>query len=244
MSATSHSNRIAKSADAWALSRVEPLEGRRLFAVGIAIPPGTATAVFTGDGAADTVNLLDNGLNRIDGFANGLPFVLPPGIRHVVVNSGGGNDQVYYTFTNNLANNRSIEVSLGDGDDQFRLVNMYDVSNPRLYVEASGGAGNDDLRAYAVTDVDNRLDLILGGDAGNDYVLADVALRSVSTGTVFARALGGDGDDTIDLLVRKAAPADPTVINALASGGNGVDTVTRTIWSNNDVTCEFVAVVP
>src|SRR5687768_18220084 len=81
-----------------AAAAFEPLEGRRLFAVGIAfVAPDTL--VFTGNHEADYVNLVDNGAGALSGsrsVGGGViaPFGPVAGIRRIVVNTHGNSDAV------------------------------------------------------------------------------------------------------------------------------------------------------
>src|SRR5688500_6614473 len=99
----------------------ENLEGRRLFSVAVAMA-AAGTLTFTGNNAADTVNIEDSGSGVISGNvtnAAGAQTAFGPvgGVRTVVVRTGGGNDEVNYRFTGDLTNNpfgrRRINVNLG-----------------------------------------------------------------------------------------------------------------------------------
>lgn len=236
---------------------VENLEGRRLFAVAIALAaPDMLT--FVGNNAADTINIQDNGAGTIQGSAtNGAGVVTPFGpffnIRRVVVQSGGNDDNVSYQFTGDLLGGasakRRISVDLGQGEDVFRLDASADVDlgkHARLDVNVHGGVddGRDDLGVNYRGEMDGGWRLTMNGGDGNDRVRAETLFDTGSAGKFGARLIGGNHDDTIDLLVRKAATADPITIKALASGGNNFDTVTRTNLASNDLTCEIVNIVP
>ena len=73
---------------------------------------------------------------------------------------------------------------------------------------------------------------------------ADWAPTGLSSGEFGTHLIGGDHDDELALLVRKANPADPIAITAVASGGNHHATATITPLASADPTCEVVNVVP
>jgi hypothetical protein len=232
---------------------VESLEGRRLFAVTLAMP-APDTLVFTGDSADDTVVIYDNGTGTLHGSYTVAPAVSAAfgpvgGIRQVYVDTGKGNDQVYYKVFGDMlvGGARYIGVSLGEGDDVMRFDAANDIDmGPNSYVNlrASGGNGNDYLGVLHRGELDGQFITTLSGGAGKDQLYTDVKFDPGSTGSFFNRSYGDDGDDAITLLVRKSNPADPTIINALASGGAGWDNITRTPLAANDATCEVVSIVP
>lgn len=231
----------------------EALEGRRMCSVTPSMPAAD-TLVFTGDSADDTVVLYDNGMGAINGSYTVAPGVMASfgpigGIRNVMIDTGKGNDQVYYKVFGDMlvGGARTIGVTLGDGNDVLRFDAANDIDmGPNSYVNlrASGGAGNDYLGVLHRGELDGQFITTLSGGAGKDQLYTDVKFDPGSTGKFYNRSWGDDGDDAISLLVRKSNPADPTFIDALASGGTGFDNVTRTPWAANDATCEIVSVVP
>lgn len=229
----------------------DTLEGRRLFAVAIGfVAPDKLT--FTGDAADDTVIINDNGAGTVSGQVTNPAGVLVPfgpvfGIKQLDVKTLDGNDYVRYTLTGDPTVVHNHRVDLGLGDDVFKMDATADIDfGPNIYLamNAQGGLGKDYMAAYYRGEMDGRMDLTLDGGWGDDRLITDARFDAGSTGGFVAREWGNDGNDTLDLLVRKTNPADPIFINALASGGNGIDSVTRTPWAANDATCEFVAVVP
>jgi hypothetical protein len=236
---------------------VENLEDRRLFAVAVAlVAPDTLN--FTGNAAADTLSIRDNGLGMIQGTitnAAGVPVAFGPfvNIRRVNIRMGGGDDVVTYEFTGDLVGGplarRRVNVNLGGGDDTFKLNATTDIDlgpTARLEVNATGGPGlgRDDLGANYHGELDGGWKLNMNGGNADDHVLADVLFDQGSAGRFGARLIGGNQDDNIGVLVHKANPADPIIINAGASGGNQFDVITRTPLATNDATCEVVNVVP
>jgi hypothetical protein len=232
---------------------VEPLEPRQLFAVTVA-PIWPDTLILTGDAANDAINIYDNGSGLIQGSATDAvggmtPFGPFPNIRRIVVNTGAGSDRVFYNlYGDNLAGGATfLNVDLGDGDDVFQFYAANDIDmgpNAYLDVKVRGGAGKDYLWALYRGELDGQMNINMDGGDGDDRLITDVKFDPGSTGAFLAGSFGGKGNDAIDLLVRKSNPFDPTFINALASGGDDTDQITRTPWAFNDATCEFVSVVP
>jgi hypothetical protein len=230
----------------------ETLENRQMFAVAIGfVAPDTLT--LTGNAANDTIILNDNGASPgvIMGQATNGGGVLAPfavaGVRRILINTNGGNDVVAYNLNNDLFGVRQVICRLGTGNDTFRMNALNDVdiwAGSYLQVQAFGEAGDDTMSMYHRGEVDGQEYLINDGGDGQDVLVQDVRLDAGSTGGFFARSLGQMGDDKQWLLVRKQLAADPISINAVASGGAGFDSITRTPWAANDATCEVVAVVP
>jgi hypothetical protein len=231
---------------------VESLEPRTLFAVTVTfIAPSTLN--FTGDFQADTIVINDNGAGVISGAANNatgtmIPFGSFAGITTVNVNAGANNDSVQYTVTGDMPSSvRYVNVILGEGDDRFdaRMNADIDMGFPSyLAIRGYGESGNDMLTALSRGEMDGHLAAMFDGGTGNDRLYTDVRLDSGSGGGPFCRSHGGDGDDTIDLVVRKANPLDPAWIDAFASGGTGVDLLTKTANVVSDATIEVVVIVP
>src|SRR5262245_15963671 len=139
------------------------LESREVPAC-IVTHPTPDTLVITGDAAADTVVLRDNGAGGITGFATGAPPINVSGIRNIRVSTGGGNDSVNYNLIRNLLPNqvRNLTVSLGTGNDWFSG-NLHDgstavgsdlLANSHMTITAYGGEGADSMHINANNDVD------------------------------------------------------------------------------------------
>ena len=231
---------------------VEPLESRALFAVTVAfVAPGTLS--FTGDFQADTIIINDNGAAVISGAANDasgtmISFGSFAGITTVNVDGGANNDTVRYTVTGDMPSSvRYVNVILGEGDDRFdaRMDADIDLGFPSyLAIRGYGDSGNDMLSAVSRGEMDGHLAVLFDGGTGNDRLYTDIRLDPGSGGGPFCRSYGGAGDDTMDLVVRKANPLDPTWIDAFASGGVGVDLLTKTANVLSDATVDVLVIVP
>jgi hypothetical protein len=232
---------------------LESLEGRQMFTVAVAhILPDTV--VCTGDAADDQVYVYDNGRGFVSGYATNAAGGLTAfggwaGVRRVIVNTAGGDDEVNYRmYGDNLAGGATfVQVDLGDGNDTLKVDLTGDIDmGPNAYfdLKARGGKGKDTMVAYYRGEHDGRMSLQMDGGDDADSLVTDVRFDPGSTGGLFARSYGGLGDDTIDMLVRKVNPLDPVFVDAGVSGQGDVDTVHRTPLAWNDATCEFVFVVP
>ena len=233
----------------------EPLEARQLFAVSIGfVAPDTLN--FTGDFQADTVVINDNGAGAISGSVNNpfgvmVPFGPIGGIRNINVATGLNNDRVYYNVMADMpASVRNVAVSLGDGHDTLRvnLANGIDIGPfSTVNVRASGGTGKDMLYGHYQGRLSGRLSVYFDGGAEDDRLFTDARLDLGSTGSLFCRSFGSDGNDTMDLLVHKANPADPATVNAFAGGGAGaMDSLRKTgiVPVASDATVEILMIVP
>jgi hypothetical protein len=81
--------------------------------------------------------------------------------------------------------------------------------------------------------VSNTLRSLADGGAGRDLIVGNINLSAGSSGVVFARERGRSGADTLQLNIVPLQPVGqfiPTtvIVDALISGGSGVDACTRT----------------
>jgi Ca2+-binding RTX toxin-like protein len=231
----------------------EELESRQLCTVTVT-PVAPDTLYLNGDGANDTAYIYDNGSGVISGWASNPAGTLSPfgafaGIRHIYGNMNGGDDNVIYKMygSNIMGGATFVSLKLGDGNDTF----MYYAANqiqlgPNAYIDVRvfGDSGKDSMSAFYSGKLEGRLNVILDGGDGDDTLHTEAMLDFGSTGGFYAASYGQAGNDSIDMLVRKANPADPAWVSAFASGGAGFDQVHRTALAFNDATCEWVWVVP
>jgi hypothetical protein len=220
---------------------VQCLEAREVPAC-LVTNPTPDTLVVTGNSANDLVILRDNGAGGIAGFATGAGVFNFSGIRTIKVNTGGGDDQVYYNLVRNLlpGQQRLVDVRTEAGNDSFSA-SLYNPANgigsdlrasSGLTIVGLGGDGNDSMRIDAGRDVDvahgASLKMMLFGDAGNDFLSAQY--RGENDGAVSIRELdGGRGND----LIRGTYFADPGstgIAVAAAHGGAGDDFMSLSLF--------------
>jgi hypothetical protein len=233
---------------------IESLEGRQMFTVTPAfIAPNTLT--FVGDAANDTVNLYDNGNGGISGSytnAGGTlsSFGVIPGIQNIRVSLGAGNDAFNYKLYGDMlmGGARYVNADLGKDNDVARFRADGDIDfGPNAYFDLGiqGSTGDDYIDASYDGELDGQLRLNFYGWDGNDRIVTTAKTQFGSTGVFFARSYGGEGDDSLDMIVRKENPFDTVSINAGVDGQGHVfgDKATRTplAW---DLGIEFLTVIP
>ncbi|MEX2173335.1 MAG: hypothetical protein WD872_03175 [Pirellulaceae bacterium] len=149
------------------------------------------------------------------------------GIDRVVVQTMKGNDSVSYTLTGELINSRSLDINLGDGNDDAVFDFMAGVASPELRVNVLGQAGKDAVAADfgAVTGTNVSLSANLGkGNDSLDLVLSeglfdDAALR--------VNARGGDGNDFLNVSADAQVHIDSLALLDLnLLGDAGADRIT------------------
>src|SRR5687768_5565409 len=220
-------------------SPIEALESRQMMTVTPSVPaPGVL--VFSGDAANDAVNIYDNGAGAIMGnYTNAggtqTPFGWVGGFQTIYVLTGAGNDTFTYQIINdNLGGGaRYVRADLGAGHDTHRFYAGNDIDlGPNAYYDINviGGAGKDHMSAFYQGELDGQLRLLQNGGLEDDYVSIDAKLDFGSSGKFFARQWGSDGDDTMNLQVRKSFFFDPVIIDAQADGGTHLagDRLTKT----------------
>jgi hypothetical protein len=90
-----------------------------------------------------------------------------------------------------------------------------------------------------------QLSVTFDAGAGSDVLTSDAKLDFGSSGHLSLGSYGGLDDDSTYMAVRKANPFDPVTFNAFSSGGGGLnDKLTRTACVLDDITTEFVSVIP
>jgi hypothetical protein len=237
----------------------ETLESRRLFAVVIAMP-AAGTLSFTGNFQDDKIQINDNGNGVVSGAVSNavgamVPFGPVGGIRHLLINTGDGNDTVNVRITGDMwaGGPHEIQCNLGNGNDFYR----YDaISTPWGMVKVGfndtptqrvlGGKGNDNLNYVHSGEIDGHVAVTLDGGTEDDVLYTQMKCTPGSQGFFTATSNCGAGKDRASLLVRKSVAADPVVINAHATSGPDLDwdELTRTALATDDGLFSVVSVVP
>src|SRR5207248_2660805 len=127
------------------------LEERALLAVNFLESAGVLT--ITGDGGVNNVTITDNGgtaAGSIKATAadGGGPYSSTGPISRIVIDTGKGKDIVQYNLTGTLRSSRSLEGTLGDGNDQFTAAIGGDLVGA-LSLTVDGGTGRDTITADA-----------------------------------------------------------------------------------------------
>jgi hypothetical protein len=156
------------------------LERRDCPAVSLLYLPGpfgmAGTLKVIGDNQANDVSIRQNddaGTFTVTGDGQSMTL-RSASVANIVVQLNGGDDSLDYSLGSNMRWQKTISVSLGDGND-FADLNF------------GGGFGSPQYRLQA------PLLVAVNGGAGNDTVF--VKLGAVSSNVLVSAALG-DGDDT------------------------------------------------
>lgn len=162
-------------------------------ALGALVLPAAATAVPTATFSVNTVTLTFDDIAENIVISNDSGGFITWGVAGAPlsadVNTTTGGEQKF------LAQNATIVVNAGGGDDRLRLTTYL----PKLVVH--GGAGNDDLEGSSQADT-------FDGGPGDDRIVPGIGGDTVD---------GGDGDD---LIVWNEGDGTDTVL-----GGPGTDTL-------------------
>jgi hypothetical protein len=197
--------------------------------------PLTNDLAIRGGDRADHILINDSGLNV------SVYTIFPSGsfrevgtfrnVRTIFVNTNGGDDIVDYHVQAtqtvlfggplNHAIRRTVQVSLGDGDDHFQAL----VAEPLLTPNIVAGVGN--LGQYS------SLGMKVYGGRGNDYMGFGAGLLGLSSGVALIGD-GGTGDDTYDAFY--GAFGQATQANAQTrfkfTGGGGNDTALISVFGS------------
>jgi hypothetical protein len=168
---------------------MEQLEARWLLACASNFDANTATLSITCNGAADVVNVLDDGDGGITGDMNGLAIVGAEGasVRNVVINTGRGHDRLNYELQGSLGTPRNISIITDKGNDQ---VNLDLCVGPCI-----GGKG------AAPDSINDDLSITIQAGDGNDRVAAqfDEFIGEYGGISGFLSASLGKGIDQLDV---------------------------------------------
>ena len=210
----------------------------------ITVHVGTGN-VYTTQSAIAQIDLVAKGGNDQITYNLTGDLVSP---RVVLVDLGAGNDK----FTDNLngainnANGLDLEV-YGDAGNDTMTTNQPGATllgNAVVYFE--GDAGNDKLSYHGSGLIAQSTSFSpeFSGGAGNDVINLNTHLAAGSTGTVGASATspaaiqGGAGNDRITDNVSVDPGAPQAQVFAVAVGGAGKDTVSRTANVQSDASTE------
>jgi hypothetical protein len=139
------------------------------------------------------------------------------------VDTGDGNDAVFYTLRDNLVQNLNLTVKLGSGDDRvdLRTAAGATISGPRVAIDVEGGSGRDWVSGSLGTIQDSTLTVISrlgsGESVFNYYLKGDIL------GHAQARFLseGGTGNATVGLHASDVAVAQGALLEADLRGATG-----------------------
>ena len=219
--------------------RVEALEERALMACNVFVGPGGVLNII-GDGAADTIRLEDDGLATVHVDATGFGSHTFTGIRSIVVDSGAGDDFVFYNLQGDLQAGvtRTFDAALREGDDRF-FATLYNPNTGKysdfqqgslLLLGVKAHEGNDDLFFDAGGGVDmDHATMKIGfhGNDGDDRIGMSWAGLNDHGGVTFW-SYGGEGND----LIRQSMWADPASVapspgglRSIAEGQAGDDVI-------------------
>jgi len=250
--------------------RLEELEGRMCLSVTVAtvVVNGHNELQITGDSAADTVNIADQGngdFTVTDG--GGATLGTGTAISAVKFDGKDGTDTLTYTLVNPLTNSESIYVKLGSGGSgsanfDFSAgfngaemhLNAYGSANADTLTGTLGalvnahvgvnldGRGGDDIVTLqgpaANVDADSTLHVRLEGGRGDDGINA--ALAGQVNGKLKISADGGKGTDTLVSELTVEAGSTGRVTD-FAKGGRGTDSVTLNVTDNSAVDASTLA---
>lgn len=161
----------------------------------------------------------------------------------VTLDTGTGNDRVDINL-GKLSDESVVRFTtkLGTGDDAFAVTSANDVgSYAKLMIDTAAGAGNDfvDINLQGYIANKGLVDLLLDGDAGDDYI--NVGFFNRVDGKLNVRQLGGTGDD--DLNFNSHVTYDSTgLVNVVLNGETGNDSVTYSALGFDDASVAQVLI--
>jgi hypothetical protein len=177
---------------------------------------------LTGDNAANDIRINDDGAGSLTVRVNGGATQKYTGIDTLNIDTGDGNDGVFYTVHGNLTQNRAINVNLGNGNDRFDFRTLpgngvigQGVDPLRLDVNVHGGNGTDwisgNLGDVFNSQVTVRAYLGNGNNTFNYYLTGDI--------TNGGQAANGQSNDP------NAPVPKNTSVSVLAIGGTGTNSL-------------------
>jgi hypothetical protein len=171
--------------------RLQAFDDRSLPSVTASVVPGSSILQITGDAAANTITIQDNGqATGLVVVGDGQTFTFAQTILAIVVDTGDGNDTVGYNLLGPLTGTRSISVDLGRGADTFtaNLSGQTLTALANLDISAYGRGGVDTLilNAQGVnTEANSILNVYFEGGAGKDKITLGYTPGDLAFGQVF-----------------------------------------------------------
>jgi hypothetical protein len=215
---------------------VEALEDRRVPAVNFIVQGSTLIVIApTVPGQAGSrIIINDNGgtgPNNVTAFARA-PFSPNVPISTVIVNTGRGEDRVAYNLIGDLTTKRTVDVNLGQGNDEFvATIRRNLLGGSSLTINAGGGGGDDNLRGVIIGSLAANSHLALNYDAGggtNRVRITTADLVNIGTGASLAENLSASGGGFNNIVTEYQGLMAGTVqINE--QGGNGPNTMVADI---------------
>jgi hypothetical protein len=149
-------------------------------------------------------------------------------VRTVQVHFGAGHDSFSARLRAGLlrASILTLEVLGGDGGNSFNLTANSDISiaaTAQLTAEFSGGAGNDVIQTNYRGQMLGSLNVFAAGRGGDDVLSSQLILTPGSNGKGGIQELGGDGNDTLTLIIERVSLLDSATVVGFIDGGAGFD---------------------
>jgi hypothetical protein len=193
-----------------------------------------STLLVLGDNNANTIAITDDGHGNVSATLDG-NSVSGTGIKHVVVNTRGGDDTVTYTLTGQLTQNEKLQFQLGKGTDKLTLDFSKGLANSHLAVDVNGH-GTDTVTSTFGDFNNSNLYYRANLGKGDDSVVTTLAGNILGTSQVRFNVNTGKGDDTVQFNAQGATnPNGPpsgvkidsgAALDINVNGGKGADTIT------------------
>src|SRR5262249_35913296 len=127
------------------IPRLEAFDERSLPSV--TVTEFSGALFITGDDAANTIVILDDGMGKVQVTGDGQSFPLFTGITSITIQTFGGSDTVDYTLTGDLVGRQTVVADLGARADTFtaHVSDRTVTENSQLIIQAFGDGGGDQL---------------------------------------------------------------------------------------------------
>jgi hypothetical protein len=217
--------------------RFESLENRLCLSVSvssIAIQGGRELRIVD-NGAADTINIADQGNGHIDVTNGGGALIgSADNVKSILVEGKGGKDIVNYTLANTLTKTEKVVLNLGDGADQATVDISKGISGANLNLEVNGGDGADTIAVTLGSLTGAKEHVALIGGAGADSITVNGTDANIDATSLLALSIqGGAGADTLTSTFNGQVLGK---LNFNALGNQGVDTLLASISADSGST--------
>lgn len=209
---------------------------------------------ITGDNVmvnqADRITINDNGqgsVQVIHNFPN--TKLIRTGVRHIVVDTRGGNDRVIYNLTGNVTQTSptgpyTVSIGLGAGVDVLtaNLNGVIATAGVGLVFGVDGGSGRDTLNVTGrgIFAANAGLSYNISGGADTDTINVDY---QGELDCPFVCTIRGGADRDIISANLRFSPGSSGQLDLSVAGEGGDDTITTAVTNQGNVTLAFAQIV-
>jgi hypothetical protein len=202
--------------------RLEALETR--FCPSVSVAASGHTLTIQGDNTAGSVTINDDGHGDVYVITTGSAGTTRTSARSIdtiLVNTGDGNDNVFYRATGTLAHDLNLVVQLGAGNDRVDTSFLPGIAGRRVNLDLLGGSGHDQVTGRFGTVTDATVTVRSWPGSGDDTFNYYLPGHLLGHSQMSFLAQGGSGTATVGLHAGNTYISANALLEADMRGGTG-----------------------